>query len=78
MQREEWSEATQMLRKALDKGDLKNQGNAVLLLGIALYNDSKAAQARRYLGRARQFEDTRAEADRWISHLARESGSQSG
>jgi tetratricopeptide (TPR) repeat protein len=78
MQREEWSEAARMLRKAVDKGDLKNQGNAVLLLGIALYNDSKAAQARRYFGRARQFEATRAEADRWISHLARESGSQSG
>ena len=78
MQREEWSEATLMLRKALDKGDLKDQGNAVLLLGIALYNDSKAAQARRYFTRARQFEATRAEAERWISHLARESGSQSG
>ena len=78
MQREEWSEAAQMLRKALDKGDLKNQGNAVLLLGIALYNDSKAAQARRYFTEARQFEATRVEADRWIGHLARENGSQSG
>jgi tetratricopeptide (TPR) repeat protein len=78
MQREQWGEAAQMLQKALDKGDLRNEGNAVLLVGIALYNDSKATQARRYFARARQFEDTRDEADRWITHIARENGSQSG
>jgi tetratricopeptide (TPR) repeat protein len=78
MQREEWSEAARMLRKALDKGDLGDPGNAALLLGIALYNDSKEEEARRYFARAREFEDTRAEADRWISHLARERASRSG
>ena len=78
MQGEQWSEAARMLHKALDKGDLEDPGNAVLLLGIAFYNDSRAVQARRYFVRARKFEATRAQADHWIDHLARESGSESG
>ena len=76
IQREEWGDAAQMLRRALDKGDLRDQGNAVLLVGIALYNDSKSAEARRYFARARKYEDTRVEADRWITHIARENGSR--
>jgi tetratricopeptide (TPR) repeat protein len=78
MQREQWGEAAQMLHKAIEKGDLRSQGNALLLLGIALYNDSQVEQARRYFTQASQFEATRAEASRWISHLAREDQSQSG
>jgi tetratricopeptide (TPR) repeat protein len=78
LQREQWEEAARNLQKALDKGDLRNEGNAMLLAGIALYNDSKAAQAKRYFARARKFDATRAEADRWIDHIARENGSQSG
>ena len=62
-----------MLQQGPRQGQISgDQGNALLLLGIALYNDSKADQARRYFARARQCEDTRAKADRWISHLARE------
>lgn len=78
MQREEWSDAVTAFQKALEKGDLKKQGNAVLLIGVALYNDSQAAQAQRYFVQAREFEDSKAEANRWITHIAQENESQSG
>jgi tetratricopeptide (TPR) repeat protein len=78
MQREEWGDAVTAFKKALEKGSLKKQGNAVLLIGVALYNDSQAAQAQRYFVQAREFEDSKAEANRWITHIAQEGESQSG
>jgi tetratricopeptide (TPR) repeat protein len=74
MQREKWNEATQMLQKGIEKGDLKNTGNAQLLLGICLYNDERVEQARSSFARARQHEATREAADRWITHIERETG----
>ena len=76
MQREEWGEAAQKLEAALEKGELKDRGNAVLLAGIAHYNDSQAGRARSYFARARGFESTRAEANRWIAHLAAEAAQE--
>ena len=61
------------IEKALEKGDLKKRGNAVLLIGISSYNDSQAAKARRYFRKAREFEDTEVEADRWLKHIANDS-----
>ncbi len=74
MQRERWKEATEMLQKGIDKGGLKNTGSAQLLLGICLYNDERVEQARSSFARARQHEATREAADRWITHIERESG----
>lgn len=69
MQREAWSEASALLEKAVEKGGLKDPGNAELLLGIAYYNGAQIARARSSFLRARQHDSTRNAADRWITHL---------
>jgi tetratricopeptide (TPR) repeat protein len=72
LQREEWSQATKPLRMAVEKGGLKNPGNAQLLLGIAYYNGERVGQALSSFVRARQHDSTRTAADHWISHIERE------
>jgi len=74
MQRERWQEASDALQKAIEKGKLRDLGNAQLLLGIALFNDQRVDQARSAFARARQQESTRAAAERWITHLDGDSG----
>jgi tetratricopeptide (TPR) repeat protein len=78
LQREEWSEAAAALTKALEKGSLRNTGNAVLLLGIASYNDSQIVTAKRYFARAREYDNTRTAAENWIQHIDREQASEGG
>ncbi|MGI9591651.1 MAG: tetratricopeptide repeat protein [Myxococcota bacterium] len=77
MQRENWTEAVRFLQKALEKGDLEDPGNVELLLGISFYNDARIDRARSHFVRARQHESSRAEADRWITHLETEAAAQS-
>jgi len=69
MQREDWKEASALLEKAVEKGGLKDAGNADLLLGIAYYNGAHVARARSSFLRARKHESTRNAAIRWITHL---------
>jgi tetratricopeptide (TPR) repeat protein len=73
MQSEAWSEASALLEKAIEKGGLKDPGNAELLLGIAYYNGAQVALARSYFLRARKHDSTRSAANRWITHLDTES-----
>ena len=73
MQREEWGRAVEMLDRAITKGDLKKPGNAQLLLGVSHYNDGAVGRARSSFARAREHEDTRTQADQWITHLENES-----
>ena len=78
MQREDWSEAAELLQKAIEKGGLDNLGNAELLLGISYYNDSRVELARSTFVRARQYDSAREEADRWIAHIETETKPQAG
>lgn len=52
MQLEDWAATAAALEKGLDKGDLRNEGSAQLLMGIALYNQQEYGQARTWLQRA--------------------------
>jgi tetratricopeptide (TPR) repeat protein len=78
MQREEWGEASGFLEKAIEKGDLKDPGNAVLLLGITYYNDKHPDRARRAFQRARKHESARSAANGWITHLETEAEGPAG
>jgi tetratricopeptide (TPR) repeat protein len=73
MQRENWQEAASLLQKAVEKGGLKDPGNADLLLGIAYYNADHVTRARSSFLRAQRHEKTQEAADRWIIHLDSES-----
>jgi tetratricopeptide (TPR) repeat protein len=72
IQREEWEPAVGALRQALDKGGLRDEGDAHLLIGIARYNQKQIEAARASFARARNEEKTRQAADRWLQHIARE------
>jgi tetratricopeptide (TPR) repeat protein len=75
LQREQWKEAADRLQKGIQKGSLRDAGNAELLLGIAYYNDDRVAQARSSFARARQHDSSREAADSWIAHIEHESQS---
>ena len=72
LQRENWQEAAEMLRKAIEKGGLKEPGNALLLLGISYYNADLVDRARANFRAARAHESSRLEAERWMQHIANE------
>jgi tetratricopeptide (TPR) repeat protein len=76
LQREEWDAAAENLQHGLEKGGLDSPGSAHLLLGIAHYNAKRVEAARASFQLAHKYEPTRAEADRWIEHLAE--GDQQG
>jgi tetratricopeptide (TPR) repeat protein len=54
LQREEWDQAAERLRQAVEKGGLEKPGTAQLLLGIAYYNAQRVGPARSAFLRARQ------------------------
>lgn len=72
LQREKWAAAAGALRNALEKGGLRNPGDAKLLMGIAYYSQKRPERARTWFARARGHAATRKEADVWIKHIDRE------
>ena len=72
IQREKWASAALALRRAIEIGNLTKPGDAKLLMGIAAYNSDRPKQARTWFSRARAHEETRSEADQWLSHIERE------
>jgi tetratricopeptide (TPR) repeat protein len=72
LQREQWGQAAKPLQLAVEKGGLRDLGNAQLLLGIAYYNGERVSQALSSFVRARQHDSTRSAADNWISHIEKE------
>jgi tetratricopeptide (TPR) repeat protein len=59
IQRENWSAAQAALDRGISKGQLKDAANAQLLMGIALYNQKKLADAKTWFQRASQSEKHR-------------------
>ena len=78
LQREDWNQAAENLDKALTKGGLKNPGNALLLLGISNYNEGRVGAARTYFGKARQHDESKPSAERWLKHLDTEAQQAAG
>jgi tetratricopeptide (TPR) repeat protein len=72
VQREDWGGAEDALRRGLEKGRLKDPGNAQLLMGIASYSQKKPKEARSWFERARAHGKTRTQAEGWIHHIDRE------
>jgi tetratricopeptide (TPR) repeat protein len=72
IQREEWEKAIAALQQGLEKGSLKDEGNAHLLIGIANYSQKKIRAARSAFAKARDSEKTRESADRWLKHIDQE------
>ncbi|HLF11448.1 MAG TPA: tetratricopeptide repeat protein [Gammaproteobacteria bacterium] len=65
-QREDWAGAAAALQRGIDKGQLKDLGNAQLWMGISLFNQKKFDEARQWFNRARSSEKHRKMATDYI------------
>jgi tetratricopeptide (TPR) repeat protein len=69
VQRREWDAAADAIRQGLDKGGLKDPGNAQLLMGITLYNKNQHGPARDWFVRASQSQKHRQVAQSYIQAI---------
>src|SRR5690606_25476867 len=69
VQREDWPAAITAIQRGVEKGQLKDPGNAQLMLGIAHYNQKDYAGARPFFQRARQSDRHRQIADSYLQAI---------
>jgi len=69
LEREEYDNAIDALEAAFEKGDLRNPGQAYLLLGICNFNAEKLAASRKAFRKALDDEKTKKIAAQWITHV---------
>jgi tetratricopeptide (TPR) repeat protein len=68
----QWAEAEQAAEAALDKGGLKEEGQAWLLRGMADVRLKRFTEASRQFKRAADFEETEEYARQWIRYVQAE------
>ena len=68
-QREDWQAAITAIERGVEKGDLRDPGNAQLWLGIAHYTEKDFAAAVPYFQRARQTDRYRNMADQYLGAI---------
>jgi tetratricopeptide (TPR) repeat protein len=73
VQREDWAAAIAAVQRGVEKGQLRDPGNAQLMLGIAHYNQKKYAEAEPYFQRARQSDKHRQIADSYLQAIRAQS-----
>ncbi|HEX7081324.1 MAG TPA: tetratricopeptide repeat protein [Gammaproteobacteria bacterium] len=66
IQLEDWEAASNALRNAMDKGDLSDEANAQLLMGVALFNQDQLQDAREWFQRASRSDERRDMASDYI------------
>ena len=66
VQLSEWEAAAAALKSGLDKGGLRDESQAQLLMGMALYYQDKFSEARPYLERARSGANTKNTANGFL------------
>ena len=69
VQREDWSAAIAAIERGVAKGQLKDPGNAQLMLGIAHYSQKNYQAARPFFERARQSEKHRQVAESYLQAI---------
>jgi TolA-binding protein len=65
-QRDDWPAAIAAIERGVEKGQLKDAGNAQLWLGIAHYSQKNWEAAVPFFERARQSPQHRARADNYL------------
>lgn len=76
IEHEEWAAARKSLKRALEKGQLSDPGNAQLLLGIASASDSHWEEARTAFEAAAAYEGTASAAKQWLLEVEAETREQ--
>ena len=69
VQREDWPAAIAAIQRGVDKGQLKDPGNAQLMLGIAHYSQKNYDDAVPFFERARQSDKHRQIADSYLQAI---------
>ena len=67
-----WEEAEQSLKRAFEKGKLRDVGSAHLMLGMVQFNQKNYRDARRSFARAGKEPKTEKLARQWLQYLERE------
>ncbi len=70
VEQEKWALAVKALNKGLLKGNLKQPGNAYLLLGMSQYEQKKIKLAKQAFTNARKYKKTRKAARQWLDYIA--------
>jgi len=68
---ENWKKARQALEAAIEKGGLRDEGTAHLLLGISNFNEKRFLSARTAFLNAAEEEKTADSAGKWLKHVNR-------
>ena len=71
-QDEDWANVSTSVRRGLDKGKLKNRGDACLLLGISLYSQKKVDESERWFRCALDTDSSRKTAEGWLKQISLE------
>jgi tetratricopeptide (TPR) repeat protein len=69
VQREDWQAAIAAIQRGVDKGQLKDPGNAQLMLGIAHFSQKNYDAARPFFERARQSDRHRQVAESYLQAI---------
>ncbi len=69
MQIEEWEKAADAIQKAIDKGELRQEGEAYIRLGSAYFNMEQFKKAENAFKAARRFPSVRRNAGGWIDYI---------
>lgn len=69
VQREDWAGAVAALQKSIDKGMLKDLGEAQLMMGISYYNQKDMGNAKTWLERAQKSEKHRQIASSYLQAI---------
>ena len=73
VQREDWEAAITAIQRGVEKGQLRDPGQAQLMLGIAHYSQKKYAEAAPYFNRARQSDKHRPIAESYLQAIQAQS-----
>nr|WP_199271736.1 hypothetical protein [Paraglaciecola sp. L3A3] len=66
---EQWQEAIDASRLAIDKGNLRNEGMAHLVMGMANFNNGDYNEALNELAKAQKFDGSRSMATQWAKFV---------
>jgi tetratricopeptide (TPR) repeat protein len=73
VQRENWPPAVEALQRGIDNGELRDTGNAQLMMGVANYSQKKYAEARPWLERAQRSDKHRQTATSYLQAIRAQS-----
>jgi tetratricopeptide (TPR) repeat protein len=73
VQREDWAAAIAALQRGIEKGQLKDTGNAQLMMGVAHFSQKNFGEARTWLERAQRSDKHRQVATSYLQAISAQS-----